>query len=130
MGFKGSDVAAFLSAAGAQRGGLPAVVQRDHGTEFTSTALDHWAYWNQVRLDFSRPRKPVDNCVCEAFNGSRRRECLSMHWFADLAEAQAVLSAWQEDYNNHRPHSSLRQQSPPEFKKAGDFHPRSLRARS
>lgn len=44
VGFKGSDVAAFLSAAGAQRGGLPAVVQCDSGTEFTSTALDHWAY--------------------------------------------------------------------------------------
>ncbi len=107
--FKGTDVAAFLSAAGAQRGGLRAVVQCDNRTEFTSTALDHWAYWNQVRLDFSRPGKPVDHCVCEAFNGSRRRVCPSMHWFADLAEAQAVLSAWQEDYNHHQPHSSLRQ---------------------
>ena len=100
-----------------------------YGTEFTSTALDHWAYWNHVQLDFSRPGKPVDNCVCEAFNGSLRRECLSMHWFADLAEAQQLLTAWQEDYNNHRPHTSLRQQTPSEFTKAGSFHPRSLQAR-
>ena len=128
-GFKGSDVAEFLSAAGRQCGKLPEIVQCDNGTEFTSTALDHWAYWNHVRLDFSRPGKPVEECVCEAFNGSLRRECLSMHWFVDLAEAQQVLTAWQEDYNNHRPHSSLRHQAPSEFKKAGSFHPRSLQAR-
>jgi len=125
-GFKGSDVAEFLSAAGRQRGKLPEIVQCDNGTEFTSTALDHWAYWNHVRLDFSRPGKPVDNCVCGAFNGSLRRECFSMHWFVDLAKAQQVLTAWQEDYNNHRPHSSLRDVTPSEFKKAGSFHPRSL----
>jgi Integrase core domain len=53
----------------------------------------------------------------------------SMHWFADLAEAQRVLAAWQEDYNNHRPHTSVRQQTPSEFTKAGSFHPRSLYAR-
>ncbi len=100
-----------------------------YGPEFTSTALDHWAYWSHVRLDFSRPGKPVDNCVREAFNGSLRRECLSMHWFVDLAEAQQVLTAWQEDYNNHRPHSSLRHQAPSEFKQARSFHPRSLQAR-
>jgi putative transposase len=52
-----------------------------------------------------------------------------MHWFADLAEAQQVLTAWQEDYNNHRPHSSLRHHAPSEFTKAGSFHPRSLQAR-
>jgi putative transposase len=65
---------------------------RDNGTEATSTALDHLAYWNQVPLDFSRPGKPVDNAVCEAFNGSLRRECLSLHWLASIAEANDVLT--------------------------------------
>jgi putative transposase len=104
--FKGTDVVDVLRDAGEQRGQLPAVIQCDNGTEFTSVALDHWAYWNRVQLDFSRPGKPVDNCVCEAFNGTVRRECLSMHWFVDLAEAQRTLEAWRLDYNNHRPHSS------------------------
>ena len=101
-----------------------------YGAEFTSMTSDNWAYWNQVRPNVSRPGKPVDNCVCEAFDGSLRRESLSMQWFADLAEAQEVLIPRKESYNNHRPHSSRRQQPPSEFKKAGDFHPRSLRARS
>jgi len=94
---QGADVAAVLTAAGETRGTLPAVVQCDNGTEFTSVALDHWAFWNKVTLDFSRPVKPVDNCVCEAFNGSVRRECLSQHWFATLAAAQATLTTWRLD---------------------------------
>ena len=128
--FKGTDVVDILQAVGEEHGGLPPVIQCDNGTEFTSVALDHWAYWNQVQLDFSRPGKPVDNCVCEAFNGSVRRECLSMHWFVDLAEAQQTLDAWRDDYNNTRPHSSLDHQPPLAYKQAGDFMPRRIRARN
>jgi putative transposase len=60
-----------------------------------------------VRLDGSRPGKPVDNRVCGAFTGSFRRECLSQHWFATLAEAQLMLDARRQDYNHHRPHTTL-----------------------
>lgn len=31
----------------------------------------------QVHLDFNRRSTPSDNAVCEAVNGSVRRECLS-----------------------------------------------------
>jgi putative transposase len=92
--------------------------------EFTSTALDHWAYWNNVKLDFSRPGKPVDNSVCEAFNGSLRRELLTQHWFASLAEAAAELQIWREDYNTHRPHTSLGLQPPAYFRTGGAYRPR------
>ena len=76
----------------------------------------------------SRKATPVDNCVCEAFNGSLRRECLSQHWFATLAEAQLVLDAWRKDYNDHRPHTTLGLQSPAVYRRAGIFEPRSVRA--
>lgn len=125
--FSGADVARILSDEGERIGTLPAIIQCDNGTEFTSTALDHWAYWNRVQLDFSRPGKPVDNSVCEAFNGSLRRECLSRHWFASLAEARTELATWRVDYNNHRPHTSLGHQSPAQFRTGGDYQPRGLR---
>lgn len=125
--FSGADVARLLSDAGERAGGLPPIIQCDNGTEFTSTALDHWAYWNRVLLDFSRPGKPVDNSVCEAFNGSLRRECLTRHWFASLLEAQTELSTWRADYNNLRPHTSLGLQSPAQYRASGDYLPRSLR---
>jgi putative transposase len=37
----------------------------DHGTEFTSRAMDEWAYRRGVKLDFIRPGKPVENGFIE-----------------------------------------------------------------
>lgn len=121
--FSGGQVAAILSEAKRTRENLPETIRVDNGTEFTSKDLDHWAYWNRVRLDFSRPGKPADNCFIEAFNGSLRRECLSQHWFVGLEDAQRTLDAWKEDYNNHRPHSSLGRIPPAEFRGGGGVLP-------
>ena len=52
-------------------------------------------------------RIPPEYAVCEAFNGSLRRACLTRHWFASLREAQTELSTWRADYNNLRSHTSL-----------------------
>jgi len=100
--FRGVDVVDVLSALGSARD-LPERINVDNGTESTSKALDHWAYWNGVELDFSRPGKPTDNAHMEAFHGTLRRECLSQHWFLDLRDAKRALAAWRLDYNNHRP---------------------------
>ena len=73
---RGEGVGRVLSAVAEERGSLPKMISVDNGTEFTSRALDHWAYWNRVKLDFSRPGKPTANPFIGAFNGSLRRECL------------------------------------------------------
>lgn len=119
--FTGGAVAKILSEIGTRRGGLPKTIRVDNGTEFTSKALDHWAYWNALKLDFSRPGKPGDNAFIESFNASVRRECLSQHWFLDLGDAQRTLDAWRKDYNNVRPHSALNNIPPALFRTGGDF---------
>jgi putative transposase len=124
-GFKGEDVAGALSEAGARASALPTLISVDNGTEFTSKSLDHWAYWNRVQLDFSRPGKPTDNAHVEAFNSVLRRECLSQHWFIDLEDAQSVLDRWRADYNNFRPHGSLGRLTPTDFA-AGALQPPAL----
>ena len=113
--FRGEDVANILTDLTSERG-RPRMIQCDQGTEFTSIAMDHWAYWNKVRLDFSRPGKPGDNARNEAFNGTVRRECLTQHYFLNLEEAQRILDGWRFEYNNDRPHSSLNQVSPAQFR--------------
>jgi len=55
--------------------GKPQRIQVDNGSEFTSKAMDQWAYFNQVKLDFSRRGKPTDNAFIESFNGKFRAEC-------------------------------------------------------
>ncbi|SLP02336.1 IS3 family element, transposase orfB [Klebsiella pneumoniae] len=42
-------------------------------------------------MDFSRPGKPTDNPFIESFNGSLRDECLNIHWFLSLEDAQDKL---------------------------------------
>ena len=113
--FRGADVALVLSAVVAERG-TPSIIQCDQGTEFTSMAVDQWAYWNNLQLDFSRRGRPGDNAVCDAFNGSVRRECLSQAYFLTLDDLRATLATWKDDYNNARPHSSLNNLAPAHFR--------------
>lgn len=62
------------------------------------------------------------NCYIESFNGSFRSECLNVHWFASLAEAQSVIEAWRRDYNESCPHTSLKDMTPAEFaRRAGEI---------
>lgn len=93
----------------------PRSITVDHGTEFQSRALEDWAYRRGVQLDFIRPGKPVENALIESFNGRLRDECLNVHQFALLAEAQGILETWRMDDNHHRPHSSLGHLTPSEF---------------
>ena len=84
-------------------------------TEFTSKALDHWAYRNGVHLDFIRPERPVENGYIESFNAKLRDECLNLEVFFNLADARRKLYLWRRDYNHQRPHSALDDRTPAEF---------------
>jgi putative transposase len=70
----GDDVVRVLERVTVQRG-KPQSIRVDNGPEFISGSLDMWAYFNGVKLDFSRPGKPTDNAVIESFNGRLRDEC-------------------------------------------------------
>lgn len=79
--------------------GLPLSLTVDHGTEFMSKALEAWAFYRGVQLDFTRPGKPTDNSHIESFNGRLRDECLNVHQFPSIADAKEKIEAWRRDYN-------------------------------
>ena len=85
----------------------PKQITVDNGTEFYSRAMDAWEYRHEVKLDFIRPGKPMENGFIESFNGRLRDECLNAELFSDLLDARNKLEAWRRDYNEHRPHSSI-----------------------
>lgn len=95
--------------------GYPKSITVDNGTEFCSRAVDAWAYRNQVKLDFIRPGRPVENGLIESFNGRLRDECLNLHLFWSVEDAHAKLETWREDYNTERPHSALANLPPAAF---------------
>lgn len=109
----GDDLTGILDGIARFRG-LPKAIRTDQGPEFTSRALDAWAYRNGVKLKLIQPGKPTQNAYIESFNGKFRDECLNEHWFSNLAEARAIIGVWRRDYNECRPHSALGYLTPAE----------------
>ena len=111
---KGVDVVMVLNRIKSQRG-VPKLLYCDNGSEFSSQAMDLWAYQNGVRIAFSRPGKPTDNAFVESFNGTFRAECLDTHWFTSLTDTRQIFGIWRREYNESRPHRALGERTPTEL---------------
>jgi putative transposase len=107
----GKRVARELTALVARRG-RPAMIVSDHGTEFTSNAMLGWTSEHRIAWHFIAPGKPMQNGICESFNGRMRDELLNETLFFGLDHARIGLARWVADYNGCRPHSALRYQTP------------------
>lgn len=110
----GRCVGQALDQAAKQRG-WPKAITVDNGTEFTSKALDEWAYRRGIKLDYTHPGKPTDNGFIESFNGRLRDEFLNVNEFVTMHDVRQKLLARQHDYNHIRPHGSLGYLTPNEF---------------
>lgn len=97
------------------RHGRPKTVVSDNGTELTSMALLRWCQETRIDWHYIAPGKPMQNAFVESFNGSFRDELLNETLFSSLAKAREKITEWEEDYNRHRPHSSLGNLTPQEF---------------
>lgn len=87
--------------------GKPNTIVSDNGTEFTGMAILKWSDEKAVEWHYIQPGKPQQNGFVESFNGSFRDECLNETLFSALSEAKMKITAWKDDYNQNRPHSSL-----------------------
>jgi putative transposase len=92
--------------------GRPEVIVSDNGTEFTSNAMLTWMNEHQVAWHFIAPGRPMQNGICESFQGRLRDELLNETVFSGLDHARSVLARWVADFNGHRPHSALGYQTP------------------
>jgi hypothetical protein len=77
------------------------------GTDRTSVRYRHRRSGHYIA-----PGKPQQNAFVESFNGKLRDECLHETLFTSVRQARAILSAWQRDYNEVRPHSGLGGRTP------------------
>ena len=99
----------------AETRGLPEVITVDNGPEFAGKVMDEWAYRRGIKLSFIRPGKPVENAFAESFNGRLRDECLNINWFMSVKHAREVIESWRQDYNEVRPHNSLKGKTRKQF---------------
>jgi putative transposase len=96
--------------------GAPRYLRSDNGSEFLSRAILKWLGEQNVQTALIDPGKPWQNGTNESFNGKFRDECLSMEWFRNRVDAKIVIENWRRHYNEVRPHSSLGQLTPVQFK--------------
>ncbi len=93
----------------------PLAIRCDNGPEFTSRHFLAWCIEKQIELVHIQPGKPQQNGYVESFNGKLRDECLNVSWFENLWDARRKIAAWQQEFNEERPHSSLGYQTPAEY---------------
>ena len=98
--------------------GAPGHLRSDNGPEFVAQAVQTWLADCHVATLYIEPGKPWQNGKEERFNGTVRDECLNLHLFTSVAEAQVRVDAFRHHYNTERPHSQLGYLSPLAFKAA------------
>ncbi len=97
------------------RHGTPQFIRSDNGLEFIALAARGRLAQHQMRTLYIDPGCPWQNGYGESCNGTVRDECLTMHAFHSVAEAQIVLAAYRWQHHEERPHSRLGYRTPIEF---------------
>jgi len=92
--------------------GIPGHIRSDNGPEFTARAIRKWLNRLGVKTLFIEPGSPWENGYIESFNGKLRDELLAREIFTHLGEAKVLIEKWRKEYNQIRPHSSLKYQPP------------------
>lgn len=65
------------------------------------------AHASTLALRLIEPGKPNPNAHIESFDERPRANCLNENWFLKLAQARAVIEAWQREYDKKRPKKVL-----------------------
>lgn len=97
--------------------GLPKMIRVDNGSEMTSLAFTQWCEAHGIKICYIEPGKPNQNAYIERFNRSYRTEVLDPHLFSSLDQVRDLSWAWMLSYNEERPHESLGNLPPSEFKR-------------
>jgi putative transposase len=100
-----------------QERGVPKSIRVDNGPEMTAQAFTDWCSQNKVKINYIQPGKPNQNAYIERFDRTHRTEVLDPHIFSTVSQAREISWAWQMSYNEERPHKSLGNIPPAEFKR-------------
>lgn len=67
-------------------------------------------------LEFIKPGKTTLNAFIERFNRTYRTEILDFYLLRTLNEAREITERWLNEYNSERPHESLNNLTPEEYR--------------
>ena len=96
--------------------GKPNIIRIDNGPEFTSKDLELWARDHEIKIQFIQPGRPMQNGYIERFNRIYRESILDAYLFFELDQVRTLTEEWMDEYNLRRPHESLGNLTPTEWK--------------
>lgn len=99
-----------------ENNGKPEVIRVDNGPEFTSKNFALWAKEKGIHIQYIQPGRPMQNGYIERFNRLYREAVLDAYLFFDLYQVRELTQDWMEEYNHKRPHESLGNLTPVEYK--------------
>jgi putative transposase len=108
------DVIGVVEAAIA-RYGAPKHIRSDNGPEFIAYAVQDWLEREKIGSIYIEPGAPWENGHIESFHDKLRDELLNSEVFGSLLEARVLVEGWRCEYNEFRPHSSLKYKTPHEY---------------
>lgn len=95
---------------------LPQVLRTNNGPEFLGEAFVQWAKTAGMAIQYIQPGKPNQKAFVERFNRTLRDELLDQHLFVRLQDVREAFYWWMLEYNEDRPHDSLGDLTPIEYK--------------
>jgi len=103
-----------------EQNGLPSTIRVDNGAPFACTSAPRGlsrlsAWWTSlgIRVSFSRPAHPQDNGAHERMHADVADQ-LEADPASDLRSQQLAADRWRIEFNEVRPHESLRMKTPAE----------------
>ena len=90
-------------------------LKTDAGSQFNSRLFRHGVRTLGIHLDMSRPQTPEDNGLQESFHGHLKGDYLWLREAESFLETRATIDTSIKDYNEFRPHSSLKYMTSKEY---------------
>ena len=93
---------------------MPAIVNTDQGSQFTSDAFTGALADVGIRISMDGRGRWMDNVFIERLWRSIKYECVFLNAFETGGEARNGIGRWIDFYNQRRPHSALGGRTPDE----------------
>ncbi|MCB9655213.1 MAG: transposase family protein [Deltaproteobacteria bacterium] len=93
-------------------------LRTDHGPQYTGGDCEELCKRWGLDHTLAPVGRPTGNAVTERLIRTMKEECIWLRDWNSLAELQAGLDAWRIEYNEQRPHQSLKWSTPSETREA------------
>lgn len=95
--------------------GIPKSIRTDNGPEFISKRFRIWLEAWGIKHIRIQPGKPAQNAIIERFNRTFREDILDSNLIFNLNQLRTMTAEWIKDYNEERPHQSLKYATPKSY---------------